>query len=100
MTDLQASPASLSAPSAAATPATTTTAPVTKGVANLPEHRHCEVCGRSTAMGVRVCSPECQTRFDEAVKARKRSVYIFVALFALILILSVWGNQLSVLFGG
>ncbi|MCA1819123.1 MAG: DUF2116 family Zn-ribbon domain-containing protein [Halobacteriales archaeon] len=65
----------------------------------MPEHRHCEVCGRSILMGNRVCSPECQKRFDEALKARKRSVYIFVGLFALILILTLYGGQLAALFG-
>ena len=73
--------------------------PATKGVANLPEHRHCDVCGRSIPMGNRVCSPECQKRFDEALRARKRSVWIFIGLFALILILSLYGNQLGAIFG-
>lgn len=72
----------------------------TKGVANLPEHRHCDVCGRSIAMGNKVCSPECQKRFDEAVKARKRSVYIFIGLFALMLFLTFYGGKLGTLFGG
>jgi predicted nucleic acid-binding Zn ribbon protein len=82
-------PTSSPAPEASATAAK---------VANLPEHRHCDVCGRSVAMGVKVCSPECQKKFDDAVKARKRSVYIFIALFALILFLSVSGGQLGAFF--
>jgi predicted nucleic acid-binding Zn ribbon protein len=76
---------------------TSVTATTAQPVANLPEHRHCEVCGRSTAMGVRVCSPDCQKRFDEALKMRKRSMWIFVALIALVMALSVFGKQI---FGG
>lgn len=78
---------------------TEASASATKGVANLPEHRHCDVCGRSVAMGVKVCSPECQKKFDEALKARKRSVYIFIGLFALILIMSLYGGNLGAIFG-
>lgn len=74
-------------------PASATAAPSTKGVSNLPEHRHCEVCGRSIAMGNRVCSPECQKRLDDAVKQRKRSVYIFVGLIALLLLFNLYGRQ-------
>ena len=80
-------------------PGSEASASATKAVGNLPEHRHCDVCGRSVAMGVKVCSPECQKKFDEAVKARKRSVYIFIALFALILIMSLYGGNLGAIFG-
>lgn len=91
--------APLGEPAAAPAASSHAAAQPTKGVGSLPEHRHCDVCGRSVAMGTRVCSPECQKRFDEALKSRKRSVYIFVALFALILFLSVYGGQLGAIFG-
>lgn len=78
--------------------ASAVSAPNTRGVSNLPEHRHCDVCGRSIAMGNRVCSPDCQKRFDEAIRMKKRSVYIFVGLFALILVLTIYGGQLAALF--
>jgi predicted nucleic acid-binding Zn ribbon protein len=83
----------MSAP-ASGTPVTDTTTAPTKGVSNLPEHRHCEVCGRSVAMGNRVCSPECQKKFDDAVKQRKRSVWIFVGLIALLLLFNLYGRNL------
>lgn len=60
-------------------------APTAQGV---PEHKHCEVCGKSIALEGRVCSAECVTRLQEALKAKKRSVYIFLGLFALILFLT------------
>jgi len=66
----------------------------TRLVGGLPEHKHCEVCGRSIAVGNRVCGPACQRKFDEAVRARKRSVYIFVGLMAVLLFLSLYGGKL------
>jgi len=96
MTDINPfpGPSTTTSPSPAAASSASTAGGTTKGVSNLPEHRHCDVCGRSIAMGNKVCSPECQKRFDEAVKARKRSVYIFVGLFALILFLSAYGTKI------
>lgn len=84
--------ASSSSSQAASTATLTTVTP--KGVGNLPEHRHCEVCGKSMAMGERVCSPDCQKRFDEALKARKKSMWMFMGLIALVLLFSVYGRTL------
>ncbi|HLF16698.1 MAG TPA: DUF2116 family Zn-ribbon domain-containing protein [Candidatus Thermoplasmatota archaeon] len=55
---------------------------------NIPEHKHCEICGKPIAVDRRVCSDECQKRLDDAVRMKKRSMWIFVALIAAILILS------------
>jgi predicted nucleic acid-binding Zn ribbon protein len=57
-------------------------------VAGVAEHKHCEVCGRTTGLDVRVCSPECQARFDEALRQKKRTMWLFIALIAGVLILS------------
>lgn len=56
-------------------------------VAGVSDHKHCEVCGRTIAMDVRVCSPECQQQFDEALRMKKRSMWLFVLLIAGLLIL-------------
>ncbi len=59
-------------------------------VTGLADHKHCEVCGKSIALDGRVCSPECKARLQEAFRMKRRSVYIFVVLFALILAVTAW----------
>ena len=56
-------------------------------VEGVHEHKHCEVCGRTIGLDVRVCSPECQQQFDEALRMKKRSMWLFIALIAGMLIL-------------
>lgn len=65
------------------------------GVAQgVPAHKHCEVCGKAMALDGRVCSPECQEKALDAYRQRKRSVYIFMAAIALVLLFSVYGGKL------
>ncbi len=59
--------------------------PLANPAAGLAEHKHCEVCGKSIALDGRVCSPECVAKLQVAIKMKKRSVLIFVVLFAIIL---------------
>lgn len=74
--------------------------PIAAPVAGVAEHKHCEACGKATGLDGRVCSPECQARIQEAFRMRKRSVYIFVALFAAILAFSVGPYLLAKFSGG
>jgi predicted nucleic acid-binding Zn ribbon protein len=57
-------------------------------VPGVQDHKHCEVCGATIGMDVRVCSPECQARFDEALRMKKRTMWLFIALIAGVLILA------------
>lgn len=56
---------------------------------SVPEHAHCEICQVPVKRGDRRCgSPECETKFQQAIKAKKRSVFIFMGLVVAILVLS------------
>lgn len=50
-------------------------------------HAHCEVCGRVVEVGQRVCSPECQTKLDEAQRIKKRSAILIVLMVLFVLLL-------------
>jgi predicted nucleic acid-binding Zn ribbon protein len=69
-------------------------APTAQGVA---EHKHCEACGKSIGLEGRVCSTECVARMEEALKAKKRSVYIMMGIILLTLLFTLYGKGL---FGG
>jgi predicted nucleic acid-binding Zn ribbon protein len=68
--------------------------PLAGAVTGVPAHKHCEVCGKAMALDGRVCSPECQTKAVEAWRQRKRSLYVFIAAIALVLLFSVYGSKL------
>ncbi len=74
--------------------ATTTPPAIAAPVEGLGEHKHCEACGKSIGLDGRVCSEACVAKFQEAVRLRKRSVYMFVGLIAIVLLLSVYGGKL------
>ena len=64
-------------------------------VAGVPEHAHCEICGRPVTVGERRCgSQECEEKFNAAVKAKKRGMYMFVGLIFLLLVISTLGRGL------
>jgi predicted nucleic acid-binding Zn ribbon protein len=53
-------------------------------IAGVPPHAHCEICGTPVEVGQRRCgSAECERKFQEALKAKKRSVYMLVAVIVL-----------------
>lgn len=64
-------------------------------VAGVPEHAHCEICARTVTVGERRCgSPECEEKFNAAVKAKKRGMWMFVGLIFLLLMMSTLGRNL------
>lgn len=68
--------------------------PLAAAAHGVPEHKHCEVCGKAMALDGRVCSPECQGKAVDAWRQRKRSVYVFLAAIALVMLFSVYGGRL------
>jgi predicted nucleic acid-binding Zn ribbon protein len=59
------------------------------GVAGVPEHAHCEICATTVAVGERRCGSEaCEKKFQEAVKAKKRGMWMFIGLIFILLILT------------
>lgn len=65
------------------------------GVAGVPEHAHCEICGKPVPVGDRRCgSAECEEKFQAALRAKKRGMYMFVGLIFVLLLLSTIGRNL------
>ena len=58
-------------------------------IAGVPPHAHCEMCGTPVEVGQRRCgSADCETKFQEAVKAKKRGMWMFVGMIAILLLLT------------
>lgn len=68
---------------------------VAMGVPGVLEHAHCEICGTTVNVGDRRCGSEaCEKRFQEALRAKKRGMYMFVGLIFLLLVISTLGRGL------
>jgi predicted nucleic acid-binding Zn ribbon protein len=56
-------------------------------VAGIAPHAHCEMCGTPVEVGQRRCgSAACEEKFQAALKAKKRGMWMFVGLIALLLL--------------
>ena len=62
-------------------------------VAGVPEHAHCEICGKPVEVGSRRCGSEaCEKRFQDSLKAKKRGMWMFIGLIFILLLLTQWSN--------
>ena len=63
-------------------------------VQGVPPHGHCEICGTPVEVGSRRCgSADCEKRFQEAVRAKKRGMWMFVGLIFVLLLMSTVGRN-------
>jgi predicted nucleic acid-binding Zn ribbon protein len=64
-------------------------------VAGVPAHAHCEICGTPVEVGERRCGSEsCEQKFNEALRAKKRGMYMFIGLIFVLLLISTIGRNL------
>jgi predicted nucleic acid-binding Zn ribbon protein len=62
-------------------------------VAGVPPHAHCEICGTPVEVGQRRCgSAACEEKFKEAIKAKKRGMWMFIGVIFVVLVLSMSGR--------
>lgn len=53
------------------------------------EHSHCEMCQKPITPGDRLCGEKaCKDKFDAAIRAKKRGMYMFVGLIFVLLVLT------------
>lgn len=55
----------------------------------IPQHSHCQICGKAVPYGETVCSDECREKYDTLVKKRKMYLYMMYAALALLLFMFV-----------
>jgi predicted nucleic acid-binding Zn ribbon protein len=54
----------------------------------IPQHMHCQICGKAIPSTETMCSDECKTRYQGLTKRRKLWIYIMYALiFVMIAVL-------------
>ena len=63
-------------------------------VAGVPPHAHCEMCGTTVEVGERRCgSAACEEKFQAALRAKKRGMWMFVGLIFVLLLMSTIGRN-------
>ncbi|HDN95903.1 MAG: DUF2116 family Zn-ribbon domain-containing protein [Thermoplasmata archaeon] len=54
----------------------------------IPQHSHCQICGKAIKYGEIVCSEKCKAEYEKFIKRRKLYIYImYLALFFLIIMI-------------
>ena len=62
----------------------------------IPQHTHCNICGKAVPVSETLCSDECKQKYDVLVKKRKLWVYIMYAAifgFFILLLVQLTGTQ-------
>ncbi|MEF8848140.1 MAG: DUF2116 family Zn-ribbon domain-containing protein [Candidatus Thermoplasmatota archaeon] len=52
----------------------------------IPQHKHCQICGKAIPLEEKLCSEECKEKYEEMVKKRKILIYI---LYGAIIIMAI-----------
>ena len=64
-------------------------------VAGVPEHAHCEMCGIPVTVGDRRCgSDACEKKFQEALRAKKRGMWLFIGVIFAAMMMTLFGRTL------
>lgn len=61
----------------------------------IPNHSHCTICSRAVSFGEKTCSKDCEAKFDDLQRRRKRTMLFLYGLMALSVIVLMLGS-----FGG
>ncbi|HVM46317.1 MAG TPA: DUF2116 family Zn-ribbon domain-containing protein [Candidatus Thermoplasmatota archaeon] len=59
----------------------------------IPNHSHCGICQRAVPYGDKTCSDDCEKKYQDLQRRRKRAVWTMYGLMALaflVLVLSVY----------
>lgn len=49
----------------------------------IANHAHCQICQRAIAYGDKTCSADCEKKYDDLQRRRKRAVWTMYGLMAL-----------------
>lgn len=59
----------------------------------IPNHAHCAICTKAIAFGDKTCSAECEKKYEDLQKRRKRTVWLMYGLAGATLLYMLWAIQ-------
>lgn len=63
-------------------------------VEKVPQHGHCQICGKAIPIKESVCSEECKEEYEKLMKKRKYYLYIMYAAIFVVIIMFILSYQL------
>ncbi len=60
--------------------------------APIPQHRHCQVCGKAVRSKEEMCSPECKAEWDKTVRRKQYTMYAYLGFGVVIVVLILLGR--------
>ncbi|MEA2055821.1 MAG: DUF2116 family Zn-ribbon domain-containing protein [Candidatus Thermoplasmatota archaeon] len=60
----------------------------------IPQHAHCQVCGKAVPVSETLCSEECKQKYEALVKKRKMMVYLMYGLIGAVLVMYLFGSAI------
>jgi len=55
----------------------------------IPQHQHCQICGKAIPLGETLCSQECRQKYQNLVRRRKLMLYLMYGILAAIIVVFV-----------
>ncbi|HVL86884.1 MAG TPA: DUF2116 family Zn-ribbon domain-containing protein [Candidatus Thermoplasmatota archaeon] len=62
----------------------------------IPQHAHCQICGKAIQVEEKTCSPECARGLEAHQRKRKHMLYVLYAMIALMFVLLLFGQTRAV----
>jgi predicted nucleic acid-binding Zn ribbon protein len=53
----------------------------------VPQHSHCQICGKTIPISETLCSEECKNKFHSMLKKRKLLVWAMYAIVGMIIVI-------------
>ena len=64
-------------------------------VEKIPQHAHCQMCGKAVPVNETLCSEECKQKYQNLLKKRRRYIYIMYGAIAVMIIVLIWSSMSS-----
>ena len=58
----------------------------------IPQHKHCQVCGKAIRSKEEMCSDECKAQWDSTLKKKRYTMWAWMGFGAVIIVLLVFGG--------
>ena len=59
----------------------------------IPNHAHCAICTRAVPFGDKTCSADCESKYDDLQRRRKRTMLFLYGLMAFSIIVLLLGSM-------
>jgi predicted nucleic acid-binding Zn ribbon protein len=59
----------------------------------VPQHSHCQICGKSIPFKEQYCSEECKQKFQTILRRRRLIVYLMYGMLAALIVILLFSGK-------